>query len=94
MVSATFQGLNSLRRHRAVNAALREEIARLHAWSVSCKTPEEWTAERGASATTADAPAAAVEPEPDARAPPAIDRAAESGAATDGKGDQEAAASV
>jgi len=42
VVSAQFNGLSSLQRHRAVNAALREEIARIHAWNITCKTPEEW----------------------------------------------------
>ncbi|KAI1121844.1 bola domain-containing protein [Nemania abortiva] len=42
IVSPTFAGQNSLKRHRAVNAALRDEIAAIHAWSAKCQTPEEW----------------------------------------------------
>ncbi|CAJ2509163.1 Uu.00g141890.m01.CDS01 [Anthostomella pinea] len=41
IVSPTFAGLNSLKRHRAVNAALKDEIAAIHAWSAKCQTPEE-----------------------------------------------------
>ncbi|RYP08887.1 hypothetical protein DL764_001597 [Monosporascus ibericus] len=36
----------SLRRHRLVNGALRDEIAAIHAWSARCQTPEEWERER------------------------------------------------
>ncbi|KAI1112858.1 bola domain-containing protein [Nemania sp. NC0429] len=42
IVSPAFAGQTSLRRHRAVNAALRDEIAAIHAWSAKCQTPEEW----------------------------------------------------
>ncbi|KAI1438112.1 bola domain-containing protein [Xylaria sp. CBS 124048] len=42
IVSPQFAGLNSLKRHRTVNAALRDEIAAIHAWSAKCQTPEEW----------------------------------------------------
>ncbi|KAI1260300.1 bola domain-containing protein [Xylariaceae sp. FL1019] len=42
IVSPTFQGLTSLKRHRAVNSALKDEIATIHAWSAKCQTPEEW----------------------------------------------------
>ncbi|KAI2616966.1 bola domain-containing protein [Hypomontagnella submonticulosa] len=42
IVSPDFAGKNSLKRHRAVNAALRDEIAAIHAWSAKCQTPEEW----------------------------------------------------
>ncbi|KAI1496428.1 bola domain-containing protein [Biscogniauxia marginata] len=42
VVSPSFAGLSSLKRHRAVNAALRGEIAAIHAWSARCQTPEEW----------------------------------------------------
>lgn len=47
IVSPQFQGLNSLKRHRLVNAALKEEIASIHAWTAKCKTPEEWEKEGG-----------------------------------------------
>ncbi|KAI0973214.1 bola domain-containing protein [Xylaria arbuscula] len=42
VVSPLFAGQNSLKRHRTVNAALRDEIAAIHAWSAKCQTPEEW----------------------------------------------------
>ncbi|KZZ92155.1 BolA domain-containing protein [Moelleriella libera RCEF 2490] len=42
IVSPQFQGLNSLKRHRLTNAALKEEIASIHAWTAKCQTPEEW----------------------------------------------------
>ncbi|KAK7755398.1 hypothetical protein SLS62_002625 [Diatrype stigma] len=46
IVSPQFAGQNSLKRHRAVNAALRAEIAAIHAWSARCQTPEEWEREK------------------------------------------------
>lgn len=46
IVSQQFQGLNSLKRHRLVNAALKEEIATIHAWTAKCQTPEEWEKNR------------------------------------------------
>ncbi|KFH45746.1 Uncharacterized-like protein [Hapsidospora chrysogenum ATCC 11550] len=46
IVSPQFQGLNSLKRHRLVNAALKEEIASIHAWTAKCKTPEEYERDR------------------------------------------------
>ncbi|KND92933.1 putative bolA-like protein C8C9.11 [Tolypocladium ophioglossoides CBS 100239] len=42
IVSPRFQGLSSLKRHRLVNAALKEEIAAIHAWTAKCQTPDEW----------------------------------------------------
>ncbi|KAI0892949.1 bola domain-containing protein [Annulohypoxylon nitens] len=42
IVSPSFAGQNSLKRHRAVNAAMKNEIAAIHAWSAKCQTPEEW----------------------------------------------------
>lgn len=42
IVSPSFTSLNSLKRHRLVNATLRDEIARIHAWSAKCQTPDEW----------------------------------------------------
>ncbi|CCC13193.1 unnamed protein product [Sordaria macrospora k-hell] len=54
IVSPDFVGKNSLKRHRLVNAALKEEIARIHAWSAKCQTPEEYAKEKAArGATTA-----------------------------------------
>lgn len=42
IVSPVFAGKGALQRHRAVNAALKEEIAAVHAWTQKCFTPEEW----------------------------------------------------
>ncbi|KJZ76763.1 hypothetical protein HIM_03640 [Hirsutella minnesotensis 3608] len=50
IVSPRFQGLTSLKRHRLVNAALRDEIAAIHAWTAKCQTPDEWS--RDAAAAT------------------------------------------
>ncbi|KAH9905998.1 bola protein [Xylariomycetidae sp. FL2044] len=49
IVSSVFAGQTSLKRHRAVNAALRDEIAAIHAWSAKCQTPEEWERNRAKS---------------------------------------------
>ena len=35
----------TLARHRLVNTALKDEIARLHAFSQKSYTPEEWDAQ-------------------------------------------------
>lgn len=48
-MSPQFQGLNSLKRHRLVNAALKEEIATIHAWTAKCQTPEEWERDSAAA---------------------------------------------
>ncbi|KAJ4163976.1 hypothetical protein LMH87_005669 [Akanthomyces muscarius] len=50
IVSPQFQGLNSLKRHRLVNAALKEEIAAIHAWTAKCQTPDEWERTRTTAA--------------------------------------------
>jgi BolA protein len=43
VVSADFEGLNSLKRQRAVNACLKEELAgKIHALSMSLKTPDQY----------------------------------------------------
>ncbi|KAK1767316.1 protein BOLA2 [Phialemonium atrogriseum] len=49
IVSPDFAGKNSLKRHRLVNGALKEEIALIHAWSAKCQTPEEWEREKAAT---------------------------------------------
>ncbi|ROW15742.1 hypothetical protein VPNG_02046 [Cytospora leucostoma] len=49
IVSPEFAGKNSLKRHRAVNAALKQEIAAIHAWTAKCQTPEEWEKEKAAT---------------------------------------------
>jgi stress-induced morphogen len=46
IVSPEFVGKNSLKRHRLVNAALKDEIAKIHAWSAKCQSPDEWEKER------------------------------------------------
>jgi stress-induced morphogen len=56
IVSPQFAGQNSLKRHRAVNAALRDEIAVIHAWSAKCQTPEEWEKSTAGTGTTAAPP--------------------------------------
>ncbi|KAI1372206.1 bola domain-containing protein [Hypoxylon crocopeplum] len=48
IVSPQFAGQTSLKRHRAVNAALKAEIAAIHAWSAKCQTPEEWARDKAA----------------------------------------------
>ncbi|KAM4057905.1 bolA-like protein [Hirsutella rhossiliensis] len=48
IVSPQFTGLNSLKRHRRVNAALRDEIAAIHAWTAKCRTPDEWERDKAA----------------------------------------------
>jgi len=45
IVSPQFTGLNSLKRHRLVNAALKEEIGKIHAWTARCQTAEEYQRE-------------------------------------------------
>jgi acid stress-induced BolA-like protein IbaG/YrbA len=52
IVSHQFRGLNSLKRHRLVNAALKEEIAVIHAWTAKCQTPEEWEKDSAAAPPT------------------------------------------
>ncbi|KAI0007889.1 bola-like protein [Xylariaceae sp. FL0662B] len=55
IVSPAFAGQSSLKRHRAVNAALKGEIAAIHAWSARCQTPEEWERECAKTKDTGDA---------------------------------------
>ncbi|RCI11637.1 hypothetical protein L249_7577 [Ophiocordyceps polyrhachis-furcata BCC 54312] len=63
IISNLFNGLSSLKRHRRVNAALKDEIAAIHAWSAKCQTPDEWERDKAAAAAAAatddDATAAA-----------------------------------
>jgi len=44
IVSPVFAKKMTLARHRLVNTALKDEIARLHAFSQKSYTPEEWEA--------------------------------------------------
>ncbi|KAJ4992632.1 BolA-like protein [Stagonosporopsis vannaccii] len=46
IVSPQFAKKTTLARHRLVNAALKEEIAAIHAWTPKCHTPEEWEKKR------------------------------------------------
>ncbi|KAL6852743.1 hypothetical protein ACO1O0_007291 [Amphichorda felina] len=54
IISPQFQGLNSLKRHRLVNAALKDEIASIHAWTAKCKTPDEWQRDKATDAPPLD----------------------------------------
>lgn len=54
IVSPQFQDLKSLKRHRLVNTALKDEIAAIHAWTAKCQTPEEWDKERDTAAPSLD----------------------------------------
>jgi stress-induced morphogen len=42
IVSPQFAKKTTLQRHRAVNGALKNEVAAIHAWTIKCHTPEEW----------------------------------------------------
>lgn len=53
-MSTKFQGLNSLKRHRLVNASLKDEIAAIHAWTAKCQTPEEWERNKAAAGPSLD----------------------------------------
>ncbi|KAM5352036.1 hypothetical protein ACJ41O_004759 [Fusarium nematophilum] len=54
IVSAQFQGLNSLKRHRLVNSALKDEIASIHAWTAKCQTPDEYARDKAAGSNDAE----------------------------------------
>jgi acid stress-induced BolA-like protein IbaG/YrbA len=56
VVSPVFEGQGKLKRHRAVNSALKTEIAAIHAWSARCVTPAEWEAERRDKGANAEGP--------------------------------------
>ncbi|KAF8461109.1 bola protein [Kalaharituber pfeilii] len=53
IVSPEFRGKTTLARHRLVNNTLKEEIAKVHAWSQKCYTEEEWEKKKAQDATTA-----------------------------------------
>ncbi len=55
-MSPEFAGKNSLKRHRLVNAAFRDEIAQIHAWSAKCQTPDEWARESADAGGAAEGP--------------------------------------
>ncbi|KAI8616108.1 hypothetical protein BC830DRAFT_1119537, partial [Chytriomyces sp. MP71] len=42
VVASVFEGKNLLARHRLVNEAAKEEIAKIHAFSQKCYTPQQW----------------------------------------------------
>lgn len=53
VVSDQFVGQSLVQRHRAVNAALAEELrSGVHALAIEALTPEQWTARGGAVAPT------------------------------------------
>ncbi|CCF46634.1 BolA-like protein [Colletotrichum higginsianum] len=56
IVSPVFEKQTSLKRHRLVNAALKDEIAQIHAWSAKCQTPAEWERDRAAAGGTTEGP--------------------------------------
>ena len=41
-VSAKFEGMPLLERQRAVNDIIKEEMEKIHAFSMKCWTPEKW----------------------------------------------------
>lgn len=55
IVSPLFAKKTSLARHRLVNAALKTEIAAIHAWTPKCFTPEEWEKQNQADSAAAAA---------------------------------------
>ncbi|KAH7362093.1 bola domain-containing protein [Plectosphaerella cucumerina] len=56
IVSPQFEKQTSLKRHRLVNAALKDEIALIHAWSAKCQTPAEFERDRAAAGPSAGPP--------------------------------------
>ena len=42
VVSAKFDGMPLLERQRAVNDIIKEEMEKIHAFSMKCWTPEKW----------------------------------------------------
>jgi len=55
IVSPEFKGKTTLARHRLVNDNLKDEIAKIHAWTQKCYTEEEWEKKKtqnGASVQT------------------------------------------
>ncbi|GKT43407.1 putative branched-chain-amino-acid aminotransferase [Colletotrichum spaethianum] len=56
IVSPVFEKQTSLKRHRLVNAALKDEIAQIHAWSAKCQTPAEWERDRAAAGGASEGP--------------------------------------
>lgn len=52
VVSPQFNGLTSIKRHRLVQAALKEEIAKIHAWTARCQSTLEWEKHNAANGTS------------------------------------------
>lgn len=53
VISAAFAGQSLVQRHRAVNAALADELRTgVHALAIEALTPEQWTARGGVIAET------------------------------------------
>jgi BolA protein len=42
LVSAAFDGISLIKQHRAINAALKDEIPRIHALALHTYTPDQW----------------------------------------------------
>lgn len=47
IVSPLFEKKTTLARHRLVNAALKEEVSKIHAWTMKCYTPAQYEAQNG-----------------------------------------------
>ena len=71
IVSDTFQGLNTLKRHRMVNELLKDEIAQLHAFSQKTYTVSQY--EQMSSSTSSSSSAAAPAPAPSTTKPTSAD---------------------
>jgi len=53
VVSRAFDGLNLVKRHRAINGAAKEQLdAGLHALSITALTPAQWAERQGAVAAS------------------------------------------
>ena len=50
VASSRFEGMPLLDRHRAVNAALAEDMAHIHALTIRAWTPAQWEAKKAAAA--------------------------------------------
>jgi stress-induced morphogen len=53
IVAECFEGKGTLARHRMVNAALKEEIAGVHAWTQKCLSGKEWEKKKAEEAAAA-----------------------------------------
>ncbi len=48
LVSAAFEGMKLIQRHRAVNEVLKDLLAQFHALALHTYTPQEWAQKGGA----------------------------------------------